>query len=95
MCTWVYYFGLAATLQAITLLSLFPKSNQPKPPITKNRHITLQLILTQGCGMTVERIKASNRQEVHAPMNFHEMHKQLLPSFLANSGRDPKASEPS
>jgi hypothetical protein len=43
----------------------------------KNRHISLQLILTQGRGMTVEKIKASNKQEVHPPMNFHELKEQL------------------
>jgi len=44
----------------------------------KNRHLTLKLILTQGRGMTVEEIKASNKQEVHPPMNFHELQEQLL-----------------
>jgi len=44
----------------------------------KNRHLTLQLILTQGRGMSVEEIKASNKQEVHPPMNFHELQEQLL-----------------
>jgi hypothetical protein len=43
----------------------------------KNRHISLQLILTQGRGMTVDKIKASNKQEVHPPMNFHELKEQL------------------
>jgi hypothetical protein len=43
----------------------------------KNRHITLQLFLTQGRGMTVDEIKASNKQEVHPPMNFHELQEQL------------------
>jgi hypothetical protein len=43
----------------------------------KNRHISLQLILTQGRGMTVEKIKALNKQEVHPPMNFHELKEQL------------------
>jgi hypothetical protein len=28
--------------------------------------------------MTVEEIKASNKQEVHAPMNFHKLHEHLL-----------------
>ena len=57
----------------------------------KNHHLTLQLILTQGRGMSVEEIKASNKQEVHPPMNFHELQEQLLMftvasplSFLAN-----------
>ena len=44
----------------------------------KSRHLTLQLILTQGRGMSVEEIKASNKQEVHPPMNFHELQEQLL-----------------
>jgi hypothetical protein len=39
----------------------------------KNRHLTLQLILTQGRGLSVKEIKASNKQEVHHPMNFHEL----------------------
>ena len=43
----------------------------------KNRHISLQLILTQGRGMTVDEIKASNKQKVHPPMNFHELKEQL------------------
>ena len=43
----------------------------------KIRHITLQLVLTQGRGMTVDEIKASNKQEVHPPMNFHELKEQL------------------
>jgi hypothetical protein len=42
----------------------------------KSRHLTLQLILTQGQGMPVEEIKASNKQEV--PMNFHKLREQLL-----------------
>ena len=28
--------------------------------------------------MSVEEIKASNKQEVHPPMNFHELQEQLL-----------------
>ncbi len=44
----------------------------------KSRHLTLQLILTQGRGMSVEEIKASNKQEVHPPINFHELQEQLL-----------------
>ena len=43
----------------------------------KNCHITLQLVLTQGRGMTVDEIKASNKQEVHPPMNFHELQEQI------------------
>ena len=41
-------------------------------------HLTLQLILTQGRGMSVEEIKASNKQEVHPPMNIHELQEQFL-----------------
>jgi hypothetical protein len=36
------------------------------------------LILTQGQGMTVEENKASNKQEVHPPMNFHKLSDQLM-----------------
>ncbi len=43
----------------------------------KNRHLMLQLILTQGKGMTVDEIKAANKQEVYAPMNFQDMTEQL------------------
>jgi hypothetical protein len=39
----------------------------------KSRHLFLQLILTQGRGMMVDKIKGSSKQEVHAPMNFHDM----------------------
>ena len=39
----------------------------------KTRHLTIQLILTQGQGMLVKEIKAWNKQEVHPPMNFHEL----------------------
>jgi len=39
--------------------------------------MTLQLILTQGRGMTVDEIKASNKQEVHPPMNFHKLQEQI------------------
>ncbi len=50
----------------------------------KNRHLTLQLILTQGRGMTVSKIKASNKQEVHAPMNLHKMAKQIRMFTITN-----------
>ncbi len=50
----------------------------------KNRHSTLQLILMQGKGMTVDEIKAANKQEVHAPMNFQDMTKQLRMFTIAN-----------
>jgi hypothetical protein len=38
-----------------------------------NRHLILQLILTQGKGMTVDEIKAANKQEAHALMTFTDM----------------------
>jgi hypothetical protein len=50
----------------------------------KNCHLTLQLILTQGRGMTVDEIKASNKHEVHPQMNFHKLQKQLLMFITAN-----------
>jgi len=42
-----------------------------------NHHLTLQLILRQGKGMTVNEIKAANKQEVNAPMNFINMTMRL------------------
>jgi hypothetical protein len=39
----------------------------------KNHRLTLQLVLTQSRGLTLNEIKASNKQEVSAPMNFNEM----------------------
>ncbi len=50
----------------------------------KSRHLHLQLILTQGKRMTVEKIRASRKQEVHAPMNIHDMAKQLKMFMIAN-----------
>jgi hypothetical protein len=47
-------------------------------------HLLLQLILTQGKGMTVDKIKASSKQEVHALMNFHNMAEQLKMFTIAN-----------
>jgi hypothetical protein len=49
-----------------------------------NRRLTLQLILTQGKGMTVNEIKAANKQEVHAPMTFTDMTMQLQMFTIAN-----------
>ena len=49
-----------------------------------NCNLTLQLILTQGKGMTVEEIKAGNKQEVNAPMNFTDMIMQLNVFTVAN-----------
>ena len=49
-----------------------------------NRHLTLQLILTQGKGMTVDEIKAANKQEVNAPMSFNDMTMQLNMFTVAN-----------
>ena len=50
----------------------------------KNHHLTLQLILTQGRGMLVEEIKASNKHEFHPPMNFNERQEQLLMFTVAS-----------
>jgi hypothetical protein len=49
-----------------------------------NRHLTLQLILTQSKGMTVNEIKATNKQEVNAPMSFNDMTMQLNMFTVAN-----------
>ena len=49
-----------------------------------NHHPTLQLILTQGKGVTVDEIKAANKQEVHAPMTFMDMTMQLQMFTIAN-----------
>ena len=46
-------------------------------------HLTLQLILTQGRGMMVKEIKASNKQEVHPPKSFHELQEQILMFTMA------------
>jgi hypothetical protein len=53
--------------------------------IIKNRYLMLQLILTQGKGMTVDEIKASHKQESHAPMNFHYMAEQQKMLTIANN----------
>ncbi len=50
-----------------------------------NRHLTLQLILTQGKGMIVNEIKAANKQEVHAPMTFTDMTMQLQMFTITNN----------
>jgi hypothetical protein len=42
-----------------------------------SHHLLLQLILSQGREMMVDKIKASSKQEVHAPMNFHDTAEQL------------------
>ncbi len=55
----------------------FTKSEPLRMEEHKIRHLMLQLILTQGKGMTVDEIKASNKQEEHTPMNFHNMAEQL------------------
>jgi hypothetical protein len=49
-----------------------------------NCHLTLQLILTQGKGMTVDENKAANKQEVNAPMSFNNMTMQLNMFTVAN-----------
>ena len=50
----------------------------------KTHHLTLQLILTQSRGMTVNEIKASNKREVNAPSNFNDMKEQLQMFSVAN-----------
>jgi hypothetical protein len=50
----------------------------------KNQHLMLKLILTQGKGMTVGKIMASNKQEVYTPINFHDMAEQLIMFTTAN-----------
>jgi hypothetical protein len=74
------------TPQAITLLSLSPNQVEPiQATEQKNRHLTLQLILTQDQGMSVKEIKALNKQEVHPPMSFHELQEQLLMFTVATA----------
>ncbi len=51
----------------------------------KNRQPTLQLVLTQGRGLTLNKIKASNKQEVSAPMNFNKMKEQVQMFTVANN----------
>jgi hypothetical protein len=51
----------------------------------KNHHLNLQLVLTQGRGLTLDKIKASNKQEVSAPMNFNEMNEQVKMFTIANN----------
>ncbi len=63
----------------------FNKAEPIRMDKQKNRHLTLQLILMQGKGMTVDEIKAANEQEVHAPMNFQDMTKQLRMFTIANN----------
>ncbi len=63
----------------------FRKAEPIKMAEQINRHLTLQLILMQGRGMTVDEIKASNKQEVNAPMSFSEMTLQLEMFTIANN----------
>jgi hypothetical protein len=66
----------------------------------KNCHLTLQLVLTQGRGLMLDKIKALNKQEVSAPINFNEMNEQVKMFTIANgvffgtSVWNPNASEP-
>jgi hypothetical protein len=50
----------------------------------KNHHLLFQLVLTQGKGMTVDEIKASNKQEVKAPTSVHDMIVQLKMFTITN-----------
>ena len=49
----------------------------------QNRHLILHLVETQGKGKTLDKIKASNKQEVKAPTTYLEMVHQ--PSFFAGA----------
>jgi hypothetical protein len=51
----------------------------------KNRQLTLKLVRTQGRGLTLDEIKASNKQEVSAPMNFDKMKEQVEMFTAANN----------
>jgi hypothetical protein len=51
----------------------------------KNHQLTLQLILTQGRGLMLDKIKASNKQEVSPTMNFNEMKEQVQMFTVANN----------
>jgi hypothetical protein len=79
----------------------FSKAEPIRMSEQMNRHLTLQLILTQGKGMTVDEIKAANKQEVHTPMSFNNMTMQLnmftsLTTFFSeSSASDPNAFVPS
>ncbi len=50
----------------------------------KNCQLTLQLVLTQSRGLMLHKIKASNKQEVSAPMNFNEMKEHVQMFTIAN-----------
>jgi hypothetical protein len=50
----------------------------------QSRHLLLQLIFTQGQGMTVDEIKASSKQTVNTPMTFHDMVEQIKMFTIAN-----------
>jgi hypothetical protein len=45
----------------------------------------LQLILTQGKGMTVSKMKTSDKQEFHSPINFHYIAEQHKMCTIANN----------
>ncbi len=63
----------------------FNKAEPIRMDKQKNRHLTLQLILMQGKGIMVDEIKAANKQEVHAPMNFQDMTEQLQMFTITNN----------
>ena len=82
------YLGIFNWSSADTPSNHSPFSFSEVEPIRmdeqKNRHLLLQLVLTQGKGMTVDEIKASNKQEVKAPTNIHDMMVQLKMFTVAN-----------
>ncbi len=62
-----------------------PSNHSPFSFNQKTRHLMLQLILTQSRGMTVDEVKASNKQEVNTPSNFNNMKEQLRMFSVANN----------
>ena len=82
------YLGVFTWSSPDTPSNFSPFSFSEAEPIRieeqKNRHLLLQLILTQGRGMTVDEIKASNKQEVKAPTSFYDMTMQLKMFTVAN-----------
>jgi hypothetical protein len=82
------YNGILLWLSTDTPSSHSPFTFNEAEPIRmdeqKNRHLTLQLILMQGKGMMVDEIKATNKQKVHALMNFQDMTEQLWMFTIAN-----------
>jgi hypothetical protein len=83
------YLGIILWSSSNTPSNQSPFSLSKLKPIRaleqENHKLTLQLILTQGWGMTIEEIKASNKQEVYPPMNFHKLLDQLTIFVMSNN----------